>query len=137
MNQEIKERWVADLRSGQYKQGKGVLRTPDIALGERKDGKPRFCCLGVLCEQAAAAGIIRWTGTGYQDAEGTRNQVLPEAVIRWAGLGGNISPDNPAVTDRGTTNTLGGINDGSVYHTMPGTGPRKFSTIARIIEEQL
>lgn len=43
MNAEIAQKWIADLRSGKYKQGQGQLC----------DGKTH-CCLGVLCEQAAA-----------------------------------------------------------------------------------
>lgn len=35
----LKKRWVAALRSGKYKQGKGTL----LAGG-------KYCCLGVLCE---------------------------------------------------------------------------------------
>lgn len=40
MNQEIKEKWLAALRSGKYKQGKTVLRSQDDC----------YCCLGVLCD---------------------------------------------------------------------------------------
>jgi hypothetical protein len=39
MNPEVKARWVAALRSGEYKQGKGALRLNN-----------KFCCLGVLCD---------------------------------------------------------------------------------------
>lgn len=39
LTQELKERWVAALRSGEYKQGKS-------RLCRRK----RYCCLGVLAE---------------------------------------------------------------------------------------
>lgn len=39
MNERIKELWVEELRSGDYKQGHLQLRTDDN----------RFCCLGVLC----------------------------------------------------------------------------------------
>lgn len=39
MDQEIKTRWVAALRSGRYTQGQGALRSED-----------NFCCLGVLCD---------------------------------------------------------------------------------------
>ena len=39
MNADIKQRWVEALRSGQYKQGQGCLRTNNA-----------YCCLGVLCE---------------------------------------------------------------------------------------
>ncbi len=37
---EVKVRWLAALRSGQYQQGKGRLRSEDN----------EYCCLGVLCD---------------------------------------------------------------------------------------
>ena len=39
MNKELKAKWTAALRSGEYHQGKDQLRTT----------LDRFCCLGVLC----------------------------------------------------------------------------------------
>lgn len=39
MDAELKAKWVAALRSGEYRQGVGYLNA--------KDG---FCCLGVLCD---------------------------------------------------------------------------------------
>lgn len=39
MKEEVKEKWLHALRSGNYKQGVGRLRTDD-----------EFCCLGVLCD---------------------------------------------------------------------------------------
>lgn len=39
MNTDIKTEWIAALRSGKYKQGRGKLRVDD-----------KFCCLGVLCD---------------------------------------------------------------------------------------
>lgn len=39
-NKELKEKWVKALRSGEYKQGQGELRS----------GIHHFCCLGVLCD---------------------------------------------------------------------------------------
>lgn len=41
MKNVTREEWLAALRSGEYKQGRGVLK---------EDG--RFCCLGVLCDLA-------------------------------------------------------------------------------------
>jgi len=41
MKQEYKAQWLSDLRSGNYTQGTGVLRTYD----------DKFCCLGVLLDQ--------------------------------------------------------------------------------------
>lgn len=39
----LKNRWIAALRSGDYKQNKGSLR-------REHNGKVSHCCLGVLCE---------------------------------------------------------------------------------------
>lgn len=41
MKKEIADRWVAALRSGKYKQGKGELHDKV---------NNTYCCLGVLCE---------------------------------------------------------------------------------------
>ncbi len=41
MTQELKDKWVAALRSGKYQQGTIHLQHDN-----------RFCCLGVLCEVA-------------------------------------------------------------------------------------
>lgn len=39
MDAELKQKWIAALRSGDYAQGTHALRTPS----------GRMCCLGVLC----------------------------------------------------------------------------------------
>jgi hypothetical protein len=44
--------WVAALRSGEYKQGKGQLKTPE----------GNFCCLGVANE-VMALGVLDTNGT--------------------------------------------------------------------------
>ena len=88
MNPEVKAQWVTALRSGDYKQGQGVLRTAFT------DGSvSKFCCLGVLCELAVNAGVIPaplYDGIYY--SYGTygdkRTAYLPEAVMKWAGLDG-------------------------------------------------
>ena len=62
MKKEIADKWVAALRSGKYKQGRGKLRHED-----------NFCCLGVLCEIS---------GLHYDD-----NQIwLPIEIADWAGM---------------------------------------------------
>lgn len=40
MEPELKEKWIAALRSGEYKQGKDCLRTDSN----------EYCCLGVLAD---------------------------------------------------------------------------------------
>lgn len=47
MKKEIKAKWVAALRSGDYKQGCGALKGLD-----KDTGQFDHCCLGVLCEVA-------------------------------------------------------------------------------------
>lgn len=42
MDEEVKSKWLAALRSGEYKQGRGGLYA-DVEGG-------RYCCLGVLCD---------------------------------------------------------------------------------------
>ena len=51
MNARVKRLWIKALRSGKYKQGRGMLRR---GRGE----KVTYCCLGVLCEVAKSEGVI-------------------------------------------------------------------------------
>jgi hypothetical protein len=46
MKKEIRDKWLAALRSGEYEQTTGILRNTT----------PAYCCLGVLCE---VAGVPR------------------------------------------------------------------------------
>lgn len=127
MDSEIKERWVAKLRSGGYTQGTGKLNS---------DGK--YCCLGVLCEIAVEDGIViktdavTDTGTGRYiskvDTSDYEVSVLPFAVKNWAGL-----PDtNPEVEFFNADGfpedmTLAELNDSG----------KTFEEIANLIEESL
>lgn len=59
LTQEEKDKWLVALRSGQYKQTKGILKL-------KEDGKePAYCCLGVLCEvigfKSVSSGTIKYT----------------------------------------------------------------------------
>jgi hypothetical protein len=51
MNAELKAKWLAALRSGEFVQGKGEL------LNDRQGSNKRYCCLGVL---AICAGISEY-----------------------------------------------------------------------------
>jgi hypothetical protein len=60
LDPEFKKKWVAALRSGKYKQGKGGLRNQH---GE-------FCCLGVACDVMdpdAWDGTVMWRKYGALD----------------------------------------------------------------------
>lgn len=120
MNNEIKQKWVDALRSGEYQQGRHQLRNDDS-----------YCCLGVLCDLFAENNPEQ--GKWYQ------NQVddswffetdddrfvgsLPVGVAEWAQLD-DINP--PVKIDGGIAN-IASVND----HGVP------FDKIAQIIEEQL
>lgn len=101
MKPKIKAMWCEALRSGKYKQANGRLRKGD-----------KFCCLGVLCDiykKRQKRG--RWRD-GLFSVGTTKDEqyVLPESVIKWAGLLDNDNPQNPSI--HGTpTKTLGSHND--------------------------
>lgn len=75
MNQEIKQKWLEALRSGEYKQGQSALREND-----------RFCCLGVLCNLHAEAhpefAAKQKNSSEYDGQLGH----LPVSVQKWSGL---------------------------------------------------
>lgn len=110
MNPEIKARWVAALRSGEYKQHRQNL----------KSGTGAFCCLGVLCDLHA-----KETGTNWEPGEHYMGHYfsLPSAVADWAGAFVDAAP----VQVGHTSETLPNHND---------TGA-SFTELADAIEEQL
>lgn len=61
MNKEIKAKWLAALRSGDYMQYRGQLR--HTAYGET--GELKYCCLGVLCD---VYNSKQWEGNIYESA---------------------------------------------------------------------
>src|SRR5262245_10131605 len=107
MNPEIKREWVARLRSGRYAQGHSALHNVRTNT---------FCCLGVLCEIAADAGVVTRKGDGSyvsKDDEFLVSNValLPFAVVDWASVEGC----NPNIRIPGTTIcTLSRANDNGV-----------------------
>lgn len=80
MNAEIKELWIAWLRSG-HKQGTGHMRNWD----------DEYCCLGGLCE----VGKFEWVKSPIQpnySIDGSSGY-LPFRVQQWAGL----DAENPRI----------------------------------------
>lgn len=105
MSEPIKGEWLTALRSGEFKQGRGKMHTAT----RNTDGTEQheFCCLGVLCELAVAAGVVERvddTATnlrGYTPTEGPNAGVPyehypPYEVAVWAGL--PHGDTNPYVT---------------------------------------
>jgi hypothetical protein len=139
MKQDIKDKWVKALRSGEYKQGTGYL------IKSSHDGNQcEHCCLGVLCdlylhENDAA---LTWNKEFVEDADGVLEAdelytteftvaslygtefVLPHQVQEWAGL----HEESPAVHLRdGRLRMLSELNDHDGY---------TFESLATLIEDR-
>lgn len=127
MNQEIKQRWIEALRSGEYKQGKKCLHAIDGS----------FCCLGVLCDIHAKENSREWNTEYVQDgidddhtaiAYGTDFDILPVEVMLWAALS-TMQATLPRSIHHGkiSGSSLSYLNDAGLT----------FEQIANAIEEQL
>lgn len=82
MNVDIARRWVAALRSGEYRQGRNQLTRLTF------DGD-LDCCLGVLCKIAVADGVIDPKQVEALEGEveyAGQAAVLPRVVMDWVGL---------------------------------------------------
>ena len=110
MKLEIKKRWLEALRSGEYEQGKDVLRRNDS-----------FCCLGVLCDIFAKEGCSKWDEPDDKGVRHIENDkgALPLCVVLWSG----IKDGNPFIDGY----SLSAWNDGG----------KSFKEIADIIEKEL
>lgn len=137
MNPEVKSKWVAALRSGEYRQGICFLKRDTPAKVP-----PTFCCLGVLCDLAEKEGVIKWEmftwcgadtwyatavdSVGEIIASDRHSEVLPSCVMRWAGLDSEDPALNVSNFNRNTRVSL--INDRDRLG---------FAAIADLIEGQL
>lgn len=111
MNPEVKAKWIAALRSGQYQQGAGRLRS----------GGNKFCCMGVLCDLAEKEGIVKsslLTNNRYGYGNLFDTAYLPAEVVEWAGLSTHQASFNPSVLlPSGRRPSLSDMND-SMYYTF-------------------
>jgi len=112
MNAEVKQLWVAALRSGAFVQGRDAL----FPTGGG------HCCLGVLCELHA-----RHTCCTFSRLDGYlgESETLPGAVRAWAGLS---TPDPTVATSDTSVLKLSTANDDLQL---------SFSQLADVIEKQL
>lgn len=112
MNQEVKERWLKALRSGEYPKVRGYLKTLE-----------GYCCLGVLCDLYSKETGIQWDNYdgsySFMGADG----VPPPKVKNWA----DTNPTFPSVKFKGILFNLQTLND---YERLT------FNEIADLIEEQ-
>lgn len=129
MDADVKGKWLEALRSGEYEQTTGALRSTN-----------GYCCLGVLCEVAVKNGVIpeavpdeiNVPETTYYYAES--GSWLPDAVTEWAVLAlsdpsmtmGVTDPNGNALVEKNVT--LSSLNDIYGYD---------FEQIANVIETHL
>lgn len=116
--EEARQNWVEALRSGEYEQGKAVLRT----------GDNRYCCLGVACDLLRKLeGIGHWDTSTLDFVVSSRENggvfekrsgSLPLVACKW--LGG--------------VSHCGRLNDGSNYLDALNDEGKTFSEIANLIE---
>ncbi len=81
MDQELKAKWVAALRGGEYKQGKFNLYT-----------EGHFCCLGVLCVISGRTAS-ELEGHSYPSDIGIDVGITNEVAQRLAGMNDGFSGD--------------------------------------------
>lgn len=135
-NPEIKAQWLHALRSGEYAQGQGHLRSKE----------DKFCCLGVLTDLAVEAGVAEWTLTESHFfgslfaveevlCEGTSDERLAmnyltatPRVLEWAGL------DEAESRSFGSAGYISGLEKSLAWMNDAGM---TFNEIADIIEECL
>lgn len=123
MRQDVADGWTKLLRSEEFPQGGGALRSAD----------GNYCCLGVLCEMAVQEGIIpaAWlqypTSADYTyGVPGDRTTgdysmgILPNAVREWAGM----------------SSTNGSIDEDVALSTLNDQG-MSFPDIANLIDQNV
>jgi hypothetical protein len=123
MKKEWADKWVAALRSGEFSQGVA-------ALCVIREGGPRYCCLGVLCEV-----VRREEGEPISESHGDRSYwgsscTLPDHVREVTGIKSSHGerPDDPTDDKEKTFGgglSLVGDNDSRSYN---------FARIADLIE---
>ena len=84
MKEDVQKAWIEDLKSGNFTQGHGYLRSWDP-----DEETWKYCCLGVLCERSGLSTWVERTVdhngdliSEYLDS----TMYLPPAVAEWAGL---------------------------------------------------
>ena len=116
---QIYKRWLAALRSGEYKQAKGQLRNCSYNLDTYKATKVHgHCCLGVLQDLAAKDGGAQWNvHRGPQDDDGEPDKRITDFLGLDATMVAHLIEMND---DEG--NTFEEIADEIEFNIMPATG---------------
>jgi hypothetical protein len=119
MREDIKERWIDALISGEYRQGTGQL----------KDESGNYCCLGVLCDIVKEEVGGEWVKpvdfldvTTFRVGESSDAAVLPTAVWQYVGF----QHSNPDLRIGEKTPSLAALNDNGM----------SFEEIAAVIHDK-
>ncbi len=113
MDADLKQRWVAALRSGEYTQG-----TNSLVANAPGTGQPTHCCLGVLCELLEPGGD--WSS--YRSGKHNSGEDLSANACDRLGI------------PYGFALKLVNMNDGLDAYSG---NPRPFAQIADHIEQEL
>jgi hypothetical protein len=109
---ELKDKWVKALRSGKYKQGRGILYNPE---------EKSFCCLGVL-EHICLDGNVELYTTGADTSHPGSFRGSPSSEFY----------DEYGIDIHEIEGRLVCMNDGS-----SGGKPKSFRTIANYIVKNI
>lgn len=128
MDAELKAKWIAALRSGEFKQAQSELHNAE---------SDSYCCLGVLCKVAGA----EWTSFEKEKEadEGTYLVTLDHVPVKDGQLLGDTDNEElePAACEKfgiPDQSILIGMNDGN---EILGIKPHSFAEIADWIEANL
>jgi hypothetical protein len=117
LSPELKEQWLAALRSGRYKQAESVLHK------NSEDQYHHCCCLGVL-EHICGTPISELTGVGMPG-----DLDFPKSPIQF-----HVSEEDDLISEDDIVNILVNMNDGNVHK---GIKKHSFEEIADYIESNL
>jgi hypothetical protein len=144
MKADIKQRWIEELRSGRYKQGRGELHRLGTPTRDGDVTEDQFCCLGVLskmCHEAGATPAEEKVGNVMEYGEPGDTTYLPLDVIKWAGMkfeGRRMYLDSVVEETRGII-TYGATpsEDGEINLSIMNDNGSTFEEIADVIEKHV
>jgi hypothetical protein len=125
---EFKSKWVSALRSGNYSQAHGALKSEGLS------SSAAFCCLGVGCDLIdpdAWHPLDEYLADYLEDEE----DLPAEFQVAWDDLDPGNTADLPFI-DKDAAEYLADLNDGRPYKIIP-IPPASFAEIADWIEDNL
>lgn len=103
MNHEIKTKWLAALRSGDYRKSVHVLKRYFTTT------KPGYCCMGVLCDIIKddfghASDLLEQNEPGsFHNAKKSKFAVLDQSALHFTGVSPQHQRTLTSMNDKGAT----------------------------------